>query len=617
LREGDEAAGSVRVAHGTAQRGKLSVDVALRASGAFGVSEAKEHDELSDRDEKVLPITLKAGPSGMGELAVKVTGLAEPVSEQARVAVRPSSVEQTVQATAWGGGKLSLALPSHATVESVDLVLHASTVDVALSSVRDLLDYPYGCLEQLNSTTVPNIAVAQTLQHLGAIEQLDPESRALLVEARSRAVQGVQRILDLEVKGGGFTWFSGYHEPSVPLTLIALDGMGYAAEAGLVDRTDARIVESERWIEDQKDLPFELDATRAYVLARLDGNKQAPRVRALIESAQGQTGSLYPLALTVLAAERAGIHQEPGLRERIAALVNRSKEGFVHASYQPSPAFFDYPLRRVGVMAVLGHAASFGDVDPDLARKKLLETLADPSLSTFDRATALLHSLWLVERDAKQMRRLPSPSLEVPGAKVSFQPRGLGQAAQLPPTATEAKVGSFDGVATLRAQVRVPASDLKAESKGMSVDRTYYLLGPNGPTPIAAGQPVRQGQDIFVELKINAHEGDGNRSAYYVVEDPIPAGFVPLIEDKTYRAAPYSLPLSHDALKRRALDPERATFFFQEPAWWSDSPRSIGYVLRAQFPGHFIAPPATVKDMYVAALFGRTDPASLAIAAPK
>jgi hypothetical protein len=116
---------------------------------------------------------------------------------------------------------------------------------------------------------------------------------------------------------------------------------------------------------------------------------------------------------------------------------------------------------------------------------------------------------------------------------------------------------------------------------------------------------------------VSAHTADRSKwwhqSAYYVIEDAVPAGFTALQEDKAYRGAPLSLPLTHENLRRRVLSPQRVTWLFEEPAWWSDSPRVIGYVLRAQFAGTFSAPPARVEDMYAADLFARTAPATLSV----
>jgi uncharacterized protein YfaS (alpha-2-macroglobulin family) len=583
----------------------------------LAAGEVKEKVELGQGGEKVLPVTLVATRDGTAELAVEVAGGREPLKDRRSLAVRPAAWEEPVKVSQWGGGELSLQAPQSAALADVELVLQPSLVDAALSNVRDLLTYPYGCLEQLVSTTVPNVALYQTLQKAGTLASLDPDSQALLAEARSRSVQGTARILELAVRGGGFTWFSGYNTPDPAMTLIALDGLAYAVEAGLVDRNDPRITESMRWLEGQEGLPFEYDATRAYVLARLDGERQAARVRALVERAT--PGDLYPLALAVLAAEKAGVMKEAALKGRIDELVAQSNEGFATLASMPAPseAMWRYPLRRVGLTALLGHAASFGQVDVAKARRRLLEALSEPGLSTFDRSTALLHSLWLIERDAKEFRKLAPP--EVQGAKgpVRFAARGLGLVAQLEPGTRTVSVAGFEGVASLRAVASTPLKDVKPLAEGMSIQRSYWVLREGGKVQLQPGDGVTQGEEVYVELQLNAHGDNRLRSAYYVVEDAVPAGFVPLVEDKVFRGPPHALPLAPEALKRRSLSPERATFFFEEPTWWSDSPRTVGYVMRAQFAGSFTAPPATIEDMYVASIRGRTGTDVLKVAPSK
>lgn len=615
LRAGDEALASVRLSAGEASKGSQVLEVKLASAGALQANQATEKIELRQGGEKVLPLQIKATGEGSAELAVDVTGGKDPLRDRRAVPVRPAALEEPVKVSAWGGGELSLQAANTATLTEVQLVLQPSVVDAALSNVRELLTYPYGCLEQLVSTTVPNVALYQTLKKVDMLGRLDPESQGLLAEARSRAVQGTSRILALAVKGGGFTWFGGYSTPDVAMTLIALDGLAYAAEAGLVDANDTRLTEAARWLEAQENLPFEYDATRAYVLSRMYGERKADRVRALIDRAT--PGDLYPLALSVLAAEKAGGMKEPALQARVDSLVQASNEGFVQLASlntaTDSEAFFHYPLRRVGLTALLAHAASFGKLDVDKARRRLLELLSQPDLSTFDRSTALLHSLWLVERDAKAFKKLPPP--EVKGAKgsVKFTPRGMGLVATLEPGTRSVNVASFDGVATLRATSQTPLPDVQPLAQGMSIERRYWVLRESGKQPLASGEEVAQGEQVFVELTIDARGDNKARSAYYVVEDAVPAGFVPLIEDKEFRGAPHSLNLAPEALKRRVLTPERATFFFEEPARWSDSPRSVGYVMRAQFAGKFSAPPASIEDMYVASLRARTKADVLAV----
>ena len=216
------------------------------------------------------------------------------------------------------------------------------------------------------------------------------------------------------------------------------------------------------------------------------------------------------------------------------------------------------------------------------------------------------------------MKDAPAPRVEGEGGQVpALELRGAGRFARLPIAVRAVKVVDFDGQAELRARVRVPLASVKAEAQGMSIERRYHRLLPGGEKqPLGPGDAVTQGEEIYVELTVDAHEGEpwrSLRSAYYVVEDAIPAGFTPLAEDKAYRGAPYDLPLSHEALRRRSLSPERALFYLEEPAWWSRSPRSLGYVLRAAFPGRFSAPPATIEDMYAPKVHGRSEPAVLEV----
>ena len=621
LREGDRALASVRISRGE-RGGSDEVDLAVALEGSVTGASVKEAVALAPRAERIVPVNLDAGKAGTGRIVLSATGGDRPLVDRREFPVRPASVEEVVSAASWGGGRIELPVPTGAEVEEVTLSLRPSSVALALAQVEDLLTYPYGCLEQLVATTIPNVAIFQVLEKTGTAGALDTRTRALLAEARSRSVQGIDRILALARPGGGFTWFSGHDEVSVPLTLIALDGLSHAVEAGLLPQSEPRVVESAAWLGARENLPLPLDATRAYVLARLDGARQAARVRALLEKAAVEPGTdLYPIAIAALAAERAGIASEPAVKVRISALAARASDALVRpADFRLDAAYFGYPLRQAGLTAVLAHAASLREVDVEVVRRRLAEVLSDrTTLSTFERSTVILHSLWLIERDAKAMKATAPPAVEVEGGGTAqLLPRDAGLAATLSPRTRAVKLAAFDGQAELRARVRVPLASSKATAQGMSIERTYYRLLPGGARhALQAGEVISQGEEVFVELALDAHDGEpwrSLRSAYYVVEDPVPAGFTPLTEDKAYRGAPYDLPLAHEALKRRSLSPERAVLYFEEPAFWSRTPRRVGYVLRASFAGRFSAPPATIEDMYAPRVHGRSAPAVLEVA---
>lgn len=620
LRAGDVAEGSVRVARGASEEGAKAggakkLDVSLVATGA---AEATVRDSivLEKDGEKLIPVKLTANRDGAVQVQLDVKG-DDALKDRRLVAVRPNTIDDTVTAFAWGGGALALAVPAGAEVRSVELTLRPSTVEVTLASLRDLMTYPYGCLEQLVSTTVPNVAVYQALQKMNALAKLDPDSRALLEEARSRSVQGTARILDLSLKGGGFTWFGGYSTPSPAMTLVALDGLTYAAEAGLVAKDDPRLASAATWISAQE-LPPSLDATRTWVLARYEGTKAAPRVRSFLERVNPDDP--YAAALGILSADAVGIATEPAVAARVGTLVEASRKHLAGLDrWAPNDdGYWTYPLRRVGLTAIVRRAASRGETDVAAARHAFIELLSTPGTSTFDRGTALLHGLWLLEHDAKELRATTPPTVKAAAGDAKLVPFGTGFRARLDPKSTGATVSSFDGVASLVAQIRIPAEKAESVQSGMTIERRYYALRGSTRVALAAGDKVTQGEDVYVELVVDARADEdlrGRRSAYSVVEDSVPAGFVTLDEDQQYRGAPFSLPLGHEAIRKRTVDLEKVTFFLEEPAWWSASPRTVGYVMRAQFPGSFVAPAATIEDMYAHDVRGRGTPARLEITA--
>lgn len=307
------------------------------------------------------------------------------------------------------------------------------------------------------------------------------------------------------------------------------------------------------------------------------------------------------------------------MKARLAELAAQASEQVAQpAAWTPGGAFRAYPLRRAGLTAIVVHAAR-GKVDLGLARRRLLEVLGDGSdLTTFERATVLLHGLWLIEADARALAAASPPRVEVEGfGDAVLARRGGALVARLDARARAVRVPAFEGQAVLTARVVRPAATLRAEAHGLGVMRSYWLLGPEGRRRLAPGESVAQGAEVFVQLQIDSADEPRwrmLRSSYTVVEDFVPAGFAPVEDDKAHRGAPLELPLAHEALKRRVLGPERAVFYLEEPAPWSRRPRVLGYVVRAQFPGRFSAPPATVEDMYAPRLHGRSDPAVLSVA---
>ncbi len=608
LREGDEATARLRLQRGVDAGWKGDATVAVSSSvDALSASVNASSLSLGDKSEAVTDLVLKAKAPGTSTLALSVTGTPQALKEARSIEVEARVVTDDVSASVRGGGKVTLPGPASARFTDVELVLQGDVSDAIFSDVRELLIYPHGCLEQLVATATPPLALALALEAQG--DDLDADNAALLAEARSRASVGVQRILGYAAPGGGFAWFPG-GPASVEMTLLALGGLAPAQKAGLLPGRQAMITDQLNWLEGQGNLSPFMESLRASVLSQFAPARAAARSRAALE---GSADDVLAGAVAVIAADAAGIADEAGTKDVVKARADAAR-----AALKAERVVFSaddawrFPMRSTGHTALLAHAALIGGGDVAPLKAALMARFADDGLSTLDRATLVLHSLPFVAAEKKATTTMTAPKVDGAG-EVTFVPRGSGLVARVKDGTNSISVGSFDGIASLRARRQVPLKDAPARADGFTIERKYWSVGSGAKTPIAPGAAVAQGDVIWVQLNIAATGERQDRSAYSVVEDFIPAGFSPLREDKVYRAEPLSLALAPTQQRQRIFSPRSVRFYLEEPAWWMGSARELGYVMRADFAGTFVAPPATVSDMYNAAAFARTGSETMTI----
>lgn len=614
LRVGDEVSGVLRVTRPPSSSWKGGV---LEVASTLAGEARSDRVDLTSATTQLLPLKLTAKAAGATDVAVAIRGGPQGLSDARSVPIDDGAVTETLRTSLQGGGTLRLDPPKGARLTEVELVLAPTFVDLAVGHLRELMVYPYGCLEQLVSTTTPVLALAAALENQAIAGSLDVDTQALLAEARSRASWGVARILDHGQKSGGFVWFTGSASgaPSVEMTLIALQGLVPALEVGLVPRSEPRVVASLRWLESQGTLGAPLDAVRASVLASWEGEKHAARVRALATGLGAGAGP-YEVAMVTLAAHQARLLDEPDVRAALAPRWAEVKKTFIAgaaATNLGDDVAWRYPLHGPGVEAAVARALLAAGEDAAPLAARLRTSFSAQWLSTFDRASLLLAAIPLIEREAARLEVLRPPTVTAGSAKVELRPRGVGLAAALPDQTASVIVGSFDGVATLRAVVRLPAADAPPLAEGFALERRYWLLEGDRKTELPPGASVAQGSLVYVELALRLNGDRRHRSSYAVLVDPVPAGFTAQQEDKEWRGGALSLPLVHESVRRRGFTARDVTFFLEEPAWWMDQVRTVGYVMRADFAGRFTAPPATLEDMYWAQARARTAGTTLTV----
>lgn len=175
--------------------------------------------------------------------------------------------------------------------ERTTLWVTANPYGEAFGHLRELLHYPYGCIEQTTSTTRPLLYVS----HL--VGSLDP-SLAGPGKVEQMVQAGIERILSMQTPSGGFGYWPGDSEPtpwgSTYATHILLDAqrLRYPVPQGRID-------DALQWMEQRisnhyerggKDYDWHARTTEPYMhyVLALAGKGRKGRVLRLIEQMPAQ-----------------------------------------------------------------------------------------------------------------------------------------------------------------------------------------------------------------------------------------------------------------------------------------------------------------------------------------
>jgi hypothetical protein len=138
----------------------------------------------------------------------------------------PVRAERVASGVATGPTKIAVALPANAIASSAELVVSVDPDGLSgiENGLRDLIHYPYGCLEQTTSQVIPMIAVRDLADTL-AIDGLTGPALERFVNA------GITKIGRHQTAYGGFSLWPG-GEPETYYTAYALWGLYMAQKAG-------------------------------------------------------------------------------------------------------------------------------------------------------------------------------------------------------------------------------------------------------------------------------------------------------------------------------------------------------------------------------------------------
>ena len=470
--------------------------------------------------------------------------------------------------------------------------------------LAQLMQYPYGCLEQTTSRLWPLLVSTQAemVRYLGAAN--GPRENDLINKRAVVINSAVSRISGMERGDGSFGLWNNQSNEEHWLTAYATDALltakeqGYAVDDALLNRALQRLktyvtTQGKLWTESQhySRWPDHYHiAFRAYAALVLARKQQITlgELRTLYDGYAKMANTQLPIAQLALALELTGD-------------VRRAKEAWKKAlADTPHPQGYagDYgtPVRDLAWVSTLAQQSKL--VENPLQRLiKLRDTLVDYRwLSTQDR-WALFRLGHTLEANALPEWQLAlgvngealAPATQASGFSTQWQ----GQ--QVPSALTVNNPNSQPLFVKLQYS-GYPTEAPKPVSEGINVTRIFYNI---------KGEPVTlntvtSGDLILVRLDISTNK---LRIPDALVVDLLPAGFelenqnlasAVKMQDIQVQGKTVTQWLQNSNIVHQEYRDDRYVAAIQ----LSRKVSQVFYLVRAVTPGRYTVPPTLIEDMY-------------------
>lgn len=590
---------------------KQTLEVSLSGSGAIKLAGQLKTLVLDDKQKQTLiyPITAH-DHKGQATFNLQVSGEAiDDLDRQWQLGVRPAypaivSGKQVIldkgDVFELGSSDVAGLLPD--TIEAQLSISSQANLNLQ-DQLKNLLAYPYGCLEQTSSRAYPLGYATKTNQERFSLSPIDDAKRIDMI------AQGIDRIATMQLKNGGFGLWSNRSPEEHWLTAYVTDFLLTAREQGvavpntLIDSSIKRLKSylnrsgrfvGERWSQNSNHYNLAYKAYAGYVLSRVN---QAPlgSLRNLYDHQLSWAQSGLPQVHLGLALLKMG-DEKRGLDAIDKGLNNLPETRQYLGDYGSG----------IRDMAMAIHLL----IDNDVRKKQAFHLsfeLADRIkrnrwLSTQERNALFLAGISLGENNNEPW--LASLMLEAPNAETLNQ-SGLYQTL-LDGTALTSGVelqSKFDNPLFVSAIISGYGKQApEPVTKGLNITRTWY----NTKGEMINSKQASVGELYIVHLELRTDE----RTPDALVVDLLPAGFelenqnldhAIKLDDFTIDNQSYSQLTRHTEIKHQEYRDDR---FVAALDLNNYNPANIFYLMRAVTPGSYQVPPPLVEDMYRPARYG-------------
>lgn len=523
----------------------------------------------------------------------------------------------------------AIVIPPEASPDSTLTVRLDPTLAAGMLDGLSYLEvFPHACTEQLISRFLPNVVSYLALKELGyQDDELETKLWALIAET-------LDMLYSRQLADGGWGWWS--ESSNFQVSAYAALGMLQAQRTGFTVEWDAlnAVVDylvrtldfglrSEKYVSPQ--------AFALYVLSEGGYDWPSGADDRLFEAREllGLSGKAFlALALGIKNPEDARIQT---LLEELRADAEITASG-AHWEGETGVYWQTWTRTTAIVLDAFARLAPDDPLIPQAVRWLMVARKADRWETTQETAWAVIgltdalvatgelkaNYEWGValNQEALAQGEITSETLRQP-VELS---RSVAELLREWPNALEISRGEGEGVLYYTADLKVylPVEDLRAESRGISIERQYCVYAPESERSTIPGddfQPcvpltsAKPGDLVEVRLTLTLPKIRN----YLVLEDPYPAGMEPvdpsLKTESELLLEPEAQIVGEDMWWRPSFDhselrDEKAVFYASQLTAGTYQAR---YLLRASLPGIYKVIPATVNEMYFPGVFGRSE----------
>jgi uncharacterized protein YfaS (alpha-2-macroglobulin family) len=594
-----DGARSVKISVGAGEAKEASFQLRAPRPGSARVRFTARLGQEQDAVERRLPIWTPATSEAFATYGTTTSAIAQPISAPKDILA--------------GFGGLSITLAATALTGLQD-------------AARYLIEYPYGCAEQISSRAMPLLVLGDIVGQFG-IGGAD-----VLALQKKHAAIAVRKLIDGQRGDGSWgTWASPNDEARADLTAYILIVLRRGKEAGYdvpAETVTHGVDFLRKWVasHDKADPKqpdwyprWSYDVSALALYAMSDWSRNEP---ALAKQLNTHAALLDTFAKALLASVFHRI--SPASPERAALLrevLNRAIQTPAAARFQEQQSeglqLLMHSSARTDAIVLL----SLLELEPkNELVPKIVRGLMDARINgSWDTTQANAYSLWALSRYFKvyeaeptaftagmwlgkgylgeskfEARSMREEHLEVPMKVV--QGSGAGEV-------TIAKEGSGRVYFRIGMKYAPKSFELTPTDQGMTVSRSYEAVDkPDDVVRGKDGWSMRAGAYVRVRLSLTVQD----RRHYVVIDDALPAGLE--LVNTAYKTAARD---GHGErgedwtswrFNHRELRDERSLHFADE---LEPGTYNLNVLTRATSRGRFLVPPTRAEEMYRPEVFGR------------